>query len=169
GLFQLPQVQPLHHAVQEHTQMAFPQLVFHAGRQQIGLIRAVRQKSRHTSFHALFLPRKQVCSHAHTEALLHPNSKFSRLPTVENRSRPTMLVSPRKCSAAARISPLAIRKRARASPAWSAVAISTSEISPTPWVTSRSPRSLSGARLRAGARTILGCPGKSTALAMIVA
>ena len=36
-------------------------------------------------------------------------------------------------------------------------------------VTSRSPRSLSGARLRAGTRTILGCPGKSTALAMMVA
>ena len=33
----------------------------------------------------------------------------------------------------------------------------------------RSPRSLSGARVAAGTRTMLGCPGRSTALAMMVA
>ena len=41
--------------------------------------------------------------------------------------------------------------------------------SPTSCVTRRSPRSLSGARLRAGTRTMSGCPGRSTALAMMVA
>jgi hypothetical protein len=38
------------------------------------LIGTIRQKSWHTSLHASFFPRKQVCSHAHTEALGYFNS-----------------------------------------------------------------------------------------------
>ena len=50
GRRELAQVQPLHRRVHEKTQMIAAQLIFHAGRQQVRLLRIVGQKSRHTSF-----------------------------------------------------------------------------------------------------------------------
>ena len=67
------------------------------------------------------------------------------------------------------MSPFNTRVSAAALPASNAVVTSQAESFPTPCVTRSSPRSLSGAKSQARTRTTLGCPGKSTALAMTVA
>ncbi len=66
------------------------------------------------------------------------------------------------------VRPRAVRARA-ASPAASASSISQPASSPTWRVTRRGPRSLSGCSSFAGRRIMAGCPGRSTALAMMVA
>ena len=77
---------------------------------------------------------------------------------------------PEDCRAAARISPDP-QKRFRKSDVRlrahrESLPVSSS---PTACVTNRSPKSLSGARSQAGTRPTLGCPGRSTALAITVA
>ena len=81
----------------------------------------------------------------------------------------TTTISPCSRKAAPSINPAARSFRAQAAPAPSASSISPSDNSPTSRVTRRAPRSLSGCRSQAGRRTMAGCPGKSTALAMMVA
>ena len=82
---------------------------------------------------------------------------------------PTTRVSPCRLRAVERINPILSRSSAVRAPACRARFTSSHVNSPTACVTSRSPRSLSGASSQAGTRTIAGWPGRSTALAMIVA
>src|SRR6267142_5102265 len=58
----------LHCLMDEETQMVFPQLVLHARRHQIRLIRLVRQKSSHTSLSASSCTQLQASSHALSKA-----------------------------------------------------------------------------------------------------
>ena len=91
-------------------------------------------------------------------------------PRIRCRAFRRQRISPHSRNAAPSISPRRKQLRARvAAPASSASAISCLDNSPTSRVTRRAPRSLSGCSSFAGQRMMAGCPGRSTALAMMVA
>src|SRR5690606_8413351 len=89
--------------------------------------------------------------------------------TAREPARPTLRPCPSRTRKAARISPRARSDSALTAPRSRAVATSSGRSGPTPTVTKRSPRSLSGASSRAGRRSIWRAPGRSTALATMVA
>src|ERR1039458_9030223 len=67
-LFETLQVHMLHRLMDEETQMVFPQLILHARRYEIRLIRLIRQKSSHTSLSASSCLQLQASSHAVSSA-----------------------------------------------------------------------------------------------------
>jgi predicted alpha/beta-hydrolase family hydrolase len=92
-LLETVQLQGLHRRVKEKTEMIFSQLVLHAGRQQIRLIRLVRQKSSHTSLSASSFAKLQAGSHAVSKAPEGPGSSFQHRTEKTNDKQPSSMSS----------------------------------------------------------------------------